>query len=248
MKAVVIGIGVGIIAIYFSPLVKSKINIGNIFGISLGVSIIAVSLFFDKIVYLFSFTLGKIIICFAAVIISIFFIAFFITLIKIISNSRLSANDEDIVIILGCRVKGTVPTKALYSRCLSASKYLKTNPNARAILSGGQGKDEQISEAECMYRILTSLGIDEGRLIKEEKSTSTYENLLYSKDLTQEKRIAIATSEYHIYRAKLIAKELGLLASAIPAKSIPVLRVSYFTREVFGVWYLKIRKTLGYFS
>ena len=248
MKAVVIGIGVGIIAIYFSPLVKSKINIGNIFGISLGVSIIAVSLFFDKIVYLFSFTLGKIIICFASVIISIFLISFFITLIKIISNSRFSATDEDIVIILGCRVKGTVPTKALYSRCLSASKYLKTNPNARAILSGGQGKDEQISEAECMYRILTSLGIDESRLIKEEKSTSTYENLLYSKDLTQEKRIAIATSEYHIYRAKLIAKELGLLASSIPAKSIPVLRVSYFTREVFGVWYLKIRKALGYFS
>ena len=74
MKAVVIGIGVVIIAIYFSPLVKSKINIGNIFGISLGVSIIAVSLFFDKILYLFSFTLGKIIICFASVIISIFFI------------------------------------------------------------------------------------------------------------------------------------------------------------------------------
>ncbi|MGN0525072.1 YdcF family protein, partial [Eubacterium sp.] len=181
MKAVVIGIGVGIIAIYFSPLVKSKINIGNIFGISLGVSIIAVSLFFDKIVYLFSFTLGRIIICFASVIISIFLITFFITLIKIISNSRLSATDEDIVIILGCRVKGTAPTKALYSRCLSASKFLKTNPNAKAILSGGQGKDEQISEAECMYRILTSLGIDEGRLIKEEKSTSTYENLLYSK-------------------------------------------------------------------
>lgn len=248
MKAVVIGIGVGIIAIYFSPLVKSKFNIGNIFGISLGVSIIVVSLFFDKIVYLFSFTLGKIIICFASVIISIFFITFFITLIKIISNSRLSATDEDIVIILGCRVKDTAPTKALYSRCLSASKFLKTNPNAKAILSGGQGKDEQISEAECMYRILTSLGIDEGRLIKEEKSTSTYENLLYSKDLTQEKRIAIATSEYHIYRAKLIAKELGFLASAIPAKSIPVLRVSYFTREVFGVWYLKIRKALGYFS
>lgn len=246
MKAVVIGIGVVIIAIYFSPLVKSKINIGNIFGISLGVSIIAVSLFFDKIVYLFSFTLGRIIICFASVIISIFLIAFFITLIKIVSNSRLSATDEDIVIILGCRVKGTVPTKALYSRCLSASKYLKTNPNAKAILSGGQGKDEQISEAECMYRILTSLGIDESRLIKEEKSTSTYENLLYSKEFTDTNRIAIATSEYHIYRAKLIAKELGLLASAIPAKSIPVLRVSYFTREVFGVWYLKIRKALGY--
>lgn len=248
MKAVVIGIGVVIIAIYFSPLVKSKINIGNIFGIILGVSIIAVSLFFDKIVYLFSFTLGKIIIFFASVIISIFFIAFFITLIKIISNSRLSATNEDIVIILGCRVKGTVPTKALYSRCLSASKYLKTNPNAKAILSGGQGKDEQISEAECMYRILTSLGIDESRLIREEKSTSTYENLLYSKEFTDTNRIAIATSEYHIYRAKLIAKELGLLASAIPAKSIPVLRVSYFTREVFGVWYLKIRKALGYFS
>lgn len=248
MKAVVIGIGVVIIAIYFSPLVKSKINIGNIFGISLGVSIIAVSLFFDKIVYLFSFTLGKIIICFIAVIISIFFIAFFITLIKIISNSRLSATNEDIVIILGCRVKGTVPTKALYSRCLSASKFLKTNPNAKAILSGGQGRDEQISEAECMYRILTSLGIDEGRLIKEEKSTSTYENLLFSKEFTDTNRIAIATSEYHIYRAKLIAKKLGLLASAIPAKSIPVLRVSYFTREVFGVWYLMIRKTLGYFS
>lgn len=245
MKAVVIGIGVAIIAIYFSPLFKSKVNIGNIFGISIGAFIITVSVFFEKIVYLFSFTLGKIIICFLLVIISIFFIAFFTTLIKIISNSRLSATDEDIVIILGCRVKGKKPSKALYSRCLYASKFLKANPNAKAILSGGQGKDEQISEAECMYGILTSLGIDESRLIKEEKSTSTYENLLFSKEFTDTNRIAIATSEYHIYRAKLIAKELGFSASAIPAKSIPVLRVSYFTREVFGVWYLKIKKALG---
>lgn len=245
MKAVVIGIGVAIIAIYFSPLFKSKVNIGNIFGISVGAFIITVSVFFEKIVYLFSFTLGKIIICFAATVISIFFIAFFITLIKIISNSKLSATDEDIVIILGCRVKGKKPSKALYSRCLSASKFLKANPNAKAILSGGQGKDEQISEAECMYGILASLGIDESRLIKEEKSTSTYENLLFSKEFTDTNRIAIATSEYHIYRAKLVAKELGFSASAIPAKSIPVLRVSYFTREVFGVWYLKIKNALG---
>ncbi|MGN0515397.1 YdcF family protein [Eubacterium sp.] len=245
MKAVVIGIGVVIIAIYFSPLFKSKVNIGNIFGISLGASIIAVSVFFEKIVYLFSFTLGKIIICFALVIISIFFIAFLITLIKIISNSRLSATDESVIIVLGCRVKGKTPTKALYSRCLSASKFLKANPSAKAILSGGQGKDEHISEAECMYRIMTFLGTDESRLIKEEKSTSTYENLLFSKEFTDTNRIAIATSEYHIYRAKLIANELGFSASGIPAKSIPVLRVSYFTREVFGIWYLKIKKALG---
>ena len=245
MKAVVIGIGAAIIAIYFSPLLKSKVNIGNIFGISVGAFIITVSVFFEKIVYLFSFTLGKIIICFAATVISIFFITFFITLIKIISNARLSATDEDIVIILGCRVKGKKPSKALYSRCLSASKFLKANKNAKAILSGGQGKDEQISEAECMYGIMTAFGTDESRLIKEEKSTSTYENLLFSKEFTDTNRIAIATSEYHIYRAKLIAKELGFSASAIPAKSIPVLRVSYFTREVFGVWYLKIKKALG---
>ena len=77
------------------------------------------------------------------------------------------------------------------------------------------GRGRKISEAECMYRYLTKKGINSSRIIKEDKSTSTRENLRFSKKIMEEKglgnNIAIATSEYHQYRASQIAKSLGFL-------------------------------------
>ena len=89
---------------------------------------------------------------------------------------------------------------------------------------------------------------DRDKLIKEEKSTSTYENMLYSKQiidtLNLSENIAVATSEYHMLRAKKYAQKTGLNPYSLPAKSIPILRVPYFTREVFGIWYMKIKEAL----
>ena len=248
VKSVVIIIGILIIAVYVSPLYKSKINLGNIFGITLGAFVIICSVFFEQIKKIYTYPTGKILIILFFGLFIIFLALFFITLFKIINAIKRNAKDETTVIVLGCRVKGSVPSKALVKRCRAAAEYMKENKKAVAILSGGQGDDEDISEAECMYRLITSYGIDKERLVKEEKSTSTYENMLYTKQIIDtldiSENIAVATSEYHLLRAKMYAQKVGLSPYSLPAKSIPILRVPYFTREVFGIWYLKIKEAL----
>lgn len=248
MKSVVIIIGILIIAVYVSPLYKSKLNLGNIFGIILGALLIICSVFFEQIKSFYAYPIGKILIILFSVLFIIFFTLFFVTMIKIIGAVKHKAKDETTVIVLGCRVKGSVPSKALVKRCLAAAEYMKENKKAVVILSGGQGDDEDISEAECIYNLMTSFGIENVRLFKEEKSTSTYENMLYSKQIIDtlelSKNVAVATSEYHLLRAKMYAEKIGLKASSLPAKSVPILRVPYFTREVFGIWAMKIKEAL----
>ena len=248
MKSALIIFAVLIIGIYISPLYKSKINIGNIFGILLGTVMLLLATFQNEIELFYKKQIGKIIIIIISTIAIVFFILFFTTLFRIIKASKYSAKNENTVIVLGCRVKGSVPSKALVKRCLAAKDYMTKNKNAVAILSGGQGDDEDISEAECMEQILTSNGIEKERLIKEEKSTSTYENMLFSKQIADElklsKSVAVATSEYHMLRAKMYAQAAGFVPSSLPAKSIPILRVAYFTREVFGIWYMKMKEAL----
>lgn len=248
MKSALIIFAVLIIGIYISPLYKSKINIGNVFGILLGAVLLLLAIFQNEIKMFYQTQIGRIVISIISLTAVLFFALFFVTLFKIIKNSRNTAKNENTVIILGCRVKGSVPSKALVKRCLVAKEYMSKNKNAVAILSGGQGADENITEAECMEQILTSYGIEKERLIKEEKSTSTYENMLFSRQIINElnlsKNTAIATSEYHMLRAKIYAQKFGFVSSSLPAKSIPILRVAYFTREVFGIWYMKITEAL----
>ena len=107
------------------------------------------------------------------------------------------------------------------------------------ILSGGQGKGENISEAECMYRYLTEKGIAKERLYKEERSTSTRENLLYSKKIMEEEhldfRVIIVTNEFHEYRASVIAEHTGITPSAVCGKTAWWLLPTYYLRELYGI-------------
>ena len=89
-------------------------------------------------------------------------------------------SDLDYIIVLGAHVNGTKLTLALLERVRRALLYLEENPGTKAVLSGGRGDGEQISEAEAMYRYLTEHGIAPERLIKEERSTNTKENLDFS--------------------------------------------------------------------
>ena len=149
----------------------------------------------------------------------------------------------DYVVVLGAGVRGAVPSLSLRERVNAAYDYLVANPQATAVLSGGQGPGEDITEAACMYRELTAMGIDPSRLLLEENSTSTMENLTFSMELletqagTRPQQIAIVSSEYHLFRAGLFAKALGLQSVGIPAKtSWFVLRLNYYLREVAAVW------------
>lgn len=155
------------------------------------------------------------------------------------------APQADYLIVLGAGVNGTAPSPSLQERIDAAADYLNDHPHAIAVVSGGQGGGEDISEALCMYQTLTSMGIPAQRIWMEDRATSTLENLQFSLALIQEKtgaapdRVAIVSSEYHLHRAALLARRLELTdCELVPAKTASVsLRINYCLREIFAVWY-----------
>lgn len=143
----------------------------------------------------------------------------------------------DALVVLGARVKGQIPTRALRQRLERARQYLEENPETVAVLSGGQGIDEEISEAEAMYRYLVQRGIPPERLLREDRSTTTRENLLYSAKLIPEaRRVGIVTSDFHVARGLGIARRLGYpQVWGAPAPADSVLRLHYLLRESFAL-------------
>ena len=146
--------------------------------------------------------------------------------------------EADYLIILGCQVRGTEPSRMLRQRLDAALDYLNDHPDATAIVSGGMGPGEDITEAECMYTYLTAAGIDPSRILQEAQATSTMENLRFSLELMEpNSTAAIVSNEFHLYRAGQMAQKLGLEASLVPASTeYPILLASYFLREIFAVW------------
>ncbi|WP_381426455.1 YdcF family protein [Sporosarcina thermotolerans] len=144
---------------------------------------------------------------------------------------------NEFAIILGAKVNGETPSLTLHYRLKAALSYAETHPDVRFILSGGQGPDEEISEAEAMRRYLTEHGIDEGRLLMESQSTSTYENLLYSKKLLPEDidSITIITSDFHLARARMLADSLGLKTDALAAKTPESVKIQQHIRERLAI-------------
>lgn len=121
--------------------------------------------------------------------------------------------NEEYLIILGCGVRGETPTEPLRSRLDTALSYIDRNEHCKIIVSGGQGNGEDISEAEAMRRYLTENGVDEGRLIIENESTSTSENFKFSNKLVSDGlssyEVAFITNDFHIYRAYNLARIQG---------------------------------------
>ena len=151
------------------------------------------------------------------------------------------------MVVLGAKVNGTEPSLALRDRLNAAGAYMAEHPDVIAVLSGGQGPDEGMSEAACMFRELVEMGIHPDRLWLEEKSTSTWENLNFSLDIIEANtgerpdHIGLLSSEYHLFRAGLFARECGVTASGVPARTTWfTLRLNYFLREVAGVWHYLI--------
>ena len=117
----------------------------------------------------------------------------------------------DYLIILGARVNGKDPSVSLSTRVAAAVEYLNKNPGTLVVASGGQGEDEEIAEADCIIDLLKEAGIDESRILREGKSTSTAENIRFSYALMEDENAAVGvvTNGYHMFRAKLIAKSNG---------------------------------------
>lgn len=140
---------------------------------------------------------------------------------------------KEYAIILGAKVNGETPSLTLRYRLEEALSYAEKYPDVKFILSGGQGPDEDIAEGEAMRRYLTENGVQEERLLLETKSTSTYENILYSKELLPEDvdEVTIITSDFHLARARMLANSFDLKTDALPAKTPQSVVARHQTRE-----------------
>lgn len=148
------------------------------------------------------------------------------------------------LLVLGAKVNMMGGSLILQNRLDAAYDYLTAHPDCVAVLSGGQGSDEPMSEARFMWDYLTARGIDPARLLMEDQSTNTWENMKFTLALlektygTAPDKIALLSSEFHLYRAELFARRFGLDVVGVPAKTtLPFLKVNYFIREAAAVWY-----------
>lgn len=233
--------------IWFSiPVFTHRIlNIGNITGLVVSGVLLIAGIFYKNflqgILYLQKYFFGKCVIGIMIIGIGIVAIIAVIETVLIVKASTKKPQENTTLIVLGCKVYGEHASRSLRERLDAALIYLEENPDSQCIVSGGMGEGEKISEAECMYRYLIKKGIHSSRIIKEDKSTSTRENLRFSKKIIEErglsKNIAIATSDYHQYRASKIAKTLGFSVGAVPGHTAWWLFPTFYVRELYGILY-----------
>ncbi len=167
----------------------------------------------------------------------------FLAVMALIYHSSLQAvaSEVDAVLILGAGLDGDKPREVLQERLNTSLYYVYDSDIALIIASGGQGHDETISEAEAMKRFLVASGTDPSRIIKEEQSTSTRENVAFSAALIRERvatrspRVLIVTSSFHLFRAKQLAKEYGLVPYGIGARTPKALLPRYLIREYLAI-------------
>ncbi len=145
--------------------------------------------------------------------------------------------DADYLIVLGAGLRGDKPSIVLQNRIDAAAEYLKEYPGSRVVVSGGQGSDELISEAEAMRRGLVAKGIEEERIKMEEQSTSTRENLMFSDVLIpDDASVVIVTNKFHVFRACHLAKECGYTdVSGLGADNVVWLNLTNYIRECMAV-------------
>lgn len=159
--------------------------------------------------------------------------------------------DKDYIIILGCGIaKDGSLLPLLRGRVDKAIEFYKkqkeeSGKSAVFIPSGGQGPDEIISESEAMRNYLISKGISEDKIIMEDKSTTTYENMLFSKQIIDsinpESKVAFSTTNYHVFRSGILANSVGLHAEGIGSKTKWYFWPNAFLRELVGVVVSKIK-------
>lgn len=225
------------------PVSRGIINAGNIAGIAASGTLLMIFVCFRRfssfIKKLWGTSVGKVavsavtlvtVLCvIGAVVISIFMIK--------AMNDR-PKNEKTTLVVLGCQVKNGRPGNMLKRRLDATYVYLSEHENVCVVVSGGQGADEIISEAQCMKEYLTGKGIAAERIFMEDNSTNTEENLRFSLDIIRENNlyedITIVTDGFHQLRAELTAKKLGVDVNNISASTRLYLLPTYWVREWFG--------------
>lgn len=147
--------------------------------------------------------------------------------------------DLDYIVVLGAGLHGTEPSNPFKARIQRAAEYLNENEDTLVVASGGQGRHEAISEAEAAKRKLAEVyGIDESRIILEERSADTEQNLKYTLEIIGDTNasVGIVTNGFHEFRAMSIAREIGYEnVYSVPARTLFPVGIHYCVREFFGM-------------
>ncbi len=228
---------------FLSAAVFTKPNFGNITGMLccavLAVLCVKRTAFAAFIKRLCSSTAGRAAVAAVSAVILIGIItAAVISVLMLLSMNRLPEAPAP-VIVLGCRVKESGPSLMLQKRIDAAYEYMSENESVICIASGGKGSDEPVSEAQSIKDGLVKKGISPDRIILEDKSENTFQNIRNSIEildkLETERRAVIVTSEFHQLRAKMIASKQGLECYSKSSPTYLPLLPSYWIREWFGV-------------
>jgi uncharacterized SAM-binding protein YcdF (DUF218 family) len=156
-------------------------------------------------------------------------------------GSKKNSAEVDYLVVLGAGLWGETPSLTLRQRLEESHEFIKENPETKVIVSGGMGPGETITEAEAMKRYLVQHGVDEKLIIKEDKSTNTKENLKFTRELLRgiderdNIKIKIITTNFHMFRSKLLAKSNGFQVYGRPAPIHPLLIPTYYIREYMAV-------------
>lgn len=239
-KYILLAIEIIGLCLFLFPIVLDVINFGNISGTVLFAVLILITVFHERffscVKNLWGTVIGKIIIiAICAIIVFIILLAVFLSFLMVKAQIN-EPEGNTTVIVLGCKVKGENPSRMLKYRLDKAYEYLSDNEDVICIVSGGQGEDEIMTEAECMYNYLVNKGIDKERIIKEDKSRNTQENIEFSKEIINEyslsQNISVVTDGFHQYRASYIAKKCGFEnVYALCAHTKALYLPSYWVRE-----------------
>lgn len=226
-----------LVFIAFTPVVSLVFSSMSVLGMAIGICIFFFGLFMSDIIkFMKKHKVIRTLVC-IFLIISLLW-ALVCSLLLIVSAVR-APKDADTVIVLGCQIKGERPSKMLRQRLDKAYDYLTQNPEAYAIMSGGQGPDEIMPEAVAMKNYLTDKGIDPDRIFVEPESHNTQQNMAYSSEIIEKEgldtNVAVITQSFHQYRASVYAKDVGLKAYAINCKTNPGTLPTYWLREMFAV-------------
>ena len=180
------------------------------------------------------------------VILAAFLILFLLVESKIIAAMHTQPQKNlDYIITLGAAVRDGEPTSPLKLRIDKTIEYLQENPDTILIASGGQGSAESMSEARCIADYVIAAGIDDSRIILEEESSDTEENIKNSFALIPDgASVGIVSSSFHIYRALRITELQGREATGVPAVTYYPLGYHYIVREFFGVVQLEAENIL----
>lgn len=213
MKYVLIILGAAIFANGAFMAVVSNFNLGIVLTLSAGAFFLAWGIFYGKIKKATAKGILRAVkyACVCAVVLAAALTAF----LALYGNCDNVTYEEDALIVLGAGLHGESPSLPLARRLDAAKKYYDKNPEAVLIVSGGQGFQEDIPEAEAMKKYLVNLGVPEEKIIEEKRSHSTAQNMEFSKEILEEMfgedyTAALVTNHFHVYRAVSVAKEAGL--------------------------------------